>query len=247
MGRIGRRGAAIAPFARMSLKLFVSAAVMSAISAVPAEMEMPLRVSNVATGQSARVRLTNMGNQPVTAWSLAAISSSGRGAHREVYTVDGYLSEATHGIPGSTERLERLMPGESRDIPLDPLPDGATVDVIAAVLDDGTAIGDERSLSAIFAKRAQERDALKAVVDAFDAVLPATHGAEALSALRARFDALVQQNDAVPCRAALEAVQTYQRKSNAPEIDASLRTYADFVRREYDLAVRHAQRRSTTR
>ena len=35
------------------------------------------------------------------------------------------------------------MPGQSRQIPLDALPAGATVDVIAAVLDDGTAIGDQ--------------------------------------------------------------------------------------------------------
>ena len=210
--------------------------------------DMPVTVSDVVTGAQSHVRLENTGTQPVTAWSLAATSRSDTGrTHREVYTVDGYLSEATHGIPGSTERLERLMPGESRDIPLDPLPDGATVDVIAAVLDDGTAVGDEQTVSAIFAKRAKERDALKAVVDAFNDVLPATHGAEALTALRERFDSLVQQNDAVPCRAALEAVQTYQQKSNAPEIDNSLRTYADFVKREYDLAVRHSQRRSTTR
>ena len=35
------------------------------------------------------------------------------------------------------------MPGQSRQIPLDALPAGATVDAVAAVLDDGTAIGDE--------------------------------------------------------------------------------------------------------
>jgi hypothetical protein len=243
MGRIDSRGAAIAPCDAMSPKLFASAVAISAMSAVLAAAEMPLRVSNIVTGQSAHVRLTNTSSQPVTAWSLAATSPRGRGSHREVYTVDGYLSEATHGIPGSTERLERLMPGESRDVPLDPLPDGATIDVIAAVLDDGTAIGDEQALSAIFAKRANERDALKAVVDAFNDVLPAKHGAEALTALRERFNALVQQNDAVPCRAALEAVQAYEQKSNAPEIDNSLKTYADFVTREYDLAVRHAQRK----
>ena len=73
------------------------------------------------------------------------------------------------------------MPGQSRDIPLDPLPPGATVEVIAVVLDDGTAIGDEQVIAPIFAKRAKERDALKAVVDAFNEVLPAEHGAEALS------------------------------------------------------------------
>jgi hypothetical protein len=160
-----------------------------------------------------------------------------------VYTSDGYLSEVTHGLPGSNERLERLMPGESRELPLDPLPPGSTVEVIAAVLDDGTAVGEEQTLAAIFAKRAHERDALKAVVDVFADVLPAKHGADALAALRERFAALVQRDNAVPCRAALAAVQTYQQKINAEEIDRGLQTYASLVGREYDLAARHAERR----
>jgi hypothetical protein len=54
---------------------------------------------------------------------------------------------------------------------------------------------------------------------------------------------LARRDDAVPCRAALDAVQTYQQKTNADDIDRSLGTYAEFVRREYDLAVRHARRK----
>ena len=142
--------------------------------------------------------------QPVTAWSLAATTPTANGGtHREVYTTDGYLSEATHGLPKAAERLERLMPGESRELPLDPLPAGAKVDVLAAVMDDGTAMGDEATIASIFANRVKERDALKAVVDTFNAVLPAKHGAEALSALKERFTALVAtaRQRAVPRRA----------------------------------------------
>jgi hypothetical protein len=228
----------------MGLLTFVPAAAMSAVFLAA---EMPLHVSDVVTGPSTHVRLTNTASQAVTAWGLAAISRvrSG-GMHREVYTVDGYLSEATHGLPGSTERLERLLPGESREIPLDPLPTGSTVEVVAVVLDDGTALGDENTLNGIFAKRGHERDGLKAVVDAFGDVLSSKHGTEALSSLQQRFAALVQQDDAVPCRAALDAVQQFQRKSNAEEIDRSLQTYADFVKREYELAAKHAERKPVT-
>jgi hypothetical protein len=98
-------------------------------------------------------------------------------------------------------------------------------------------------IAAIFAHRAKERDALKAVVDAFNDVLPTRHGAEALTALRERFAALVQRDDSIPCRAALDAVQTYQQKTNAEDIDNSLRTYAGFVQKEYALAEKHAARR----
>jgi len=224
----------------MSLRIYCATALLSAV--VQAS-DMPLTVGDVVTGASSHVRLTNTARQPVTAWSLAAISRTATGTHREVYTADGYLSEVTHGLPGSNPRLERLAPGESRELPLDPLPPGSTVEPIAAVLDDGTAIGEEETLNAIFAKRAKERDALKAVVDAFRDVLPAKHGTEALAALRERFAALVQRDDAVPCRAALAAVQTYQQKSDAAEIDRSLQQYASLVGREYELAARHATRR----
>ena len=227
----------------MSMRLFLPALLAAMVSAAQAA-QSPLIISDVVTGEASHVRITNTSRQPVTAWSLAATTEKpGGGTHREVYTTDGYLSEATHGLPKAAERLERLMPSESRDLPLDPLAPGAKVDVVATVMDDGTAMGDEAALASIFANRVKERDALKAVVDVFAAVLPEKHGADALSALRERFTAMVQQNDTVPCHAALDAVQAYERKAQAPEIDTSLRTYADFVNREYQLAAKHSQRR----
>jgi hypothetical protein len=227
----------------MSMRLFLPALLAAMVSAAQAA-ESPVIISDLVTGEASHVRITNTSRQPVTAWSLAATTEKpGGGTHREVYTTDGYLSEATHGLPKAAERLERLMPAESRELPLDPLAPGARVDVVATVMDDGTAMGDEAAVAAIFANRVKERDALKAVVDVFAAVLPEKHGADALSALRERFTAMVQQNDTVPCHAALDAVQAYERKAQAPEIDASLRTYADFVNREYQLAAKHSQRR----
>jgi hypothetical protein len=229
----------------MSTRIVLSA-LLTVVTSAGQVAEWPVVASDLVTGASSHVRLTNTSRQPVTAWSLAATTArAGGGTHREVYTTDGYLSEATHGLPKAAERLERLMPGESRELPLDPLPEGATVQVIASVMDDGTAVGEEAALASIFANRVKERDALKAVVDVFDAVLARQRGAEALAALRDRFKALVQQNDSVPCHAALDAVQAYERKAQAPEIDASLRAYADFVNREYQLAAKHSQRRST--
>jgi len=206
--------------------------------------DMPLAVGQLVTGTPSHVRLTNTSSQPVTAWSLAVTTHADGGrTHREVYTVDGYLSEVTHGLPGASERLERLLPGQSREIALDPLPSGATVEVVAAVLEDGTASGEDQLLASIFAKRLKERDALRAVVEAFNEVLPARHGADALAALKPRLTALVQREESIPCRAALDAVQTFERKTSADEVDRSLRTYADFVKRQWDLAAKHAERR----
>jgi hypothetical protein len=216
----------------------------TALAATAPAPESPLIVSEVVTGAASHVKLMNTGRQPVTAWSLAAVTETAAGrTHREVYTTDGYLSEVTHGLPKAAERLERLMPGEARDLPLDPLPAGAKVDVIATVLDDRTAIGDDRAIASIFANRARERDALKAVVDAFEQVLAARHGADALTALKDRLGALVERDDNVPCHAALDAVQTYEKRGETDQIDTSLRTYADFVNQEYQLAAKHAQRK----
>jgi hypothetical protein len=203
----------------------------------------PLIVSDVTPGRPGHIRLTNRGDQPATAWSLAVTTESPQGRrHREVYTTDGYLTEATHGLPESDQRLERLMPGEARDLTLNPLPPGARVEVIATILEDTTAIGDEAALGSIFAHRTQERDAMKAVVDAFNEVLTTLHGPEALTALRDRLAALVARGDNVPCHAALDAVQAFQQKTDAEAIDASLRNYAEFVGKEYELAAKHSQR-----
>jgi hypothetical protein len=224
----------------MSMRVLLSAVLM-ACAALAAET--PLIISDFVPGAASHVRVANASQQPVTAWSLAATSPTSTGTHREVFTTDGYLSEITQDLPNAAKRLERLMPGESRDLPLGSLPGDARLDVVAVVLDDGTAVGEEAPIASIFANRVKERDALKSVADAFDAVLPSTHGAAALAALKDRFAALVDRDDSVPCHAALDAVQAYERKAGAAEIDASLRKYADFVRREYELAAKHSQRR----
>ena len=214
------------------------------MASVARAAETPVVISDLVTGAPSHVRVTNTSVQPVTAWSIAATTEKSEGrTHREVYTTDGYLSEVTHGLPKAAERLERLMPGQSLELPLDLLPADAKVEVIAVVMDDGTALGEEAVLTSIFATRVKERDALKDVVDAFNAVLPAKHGADALAALKDRFAALVEHDDSVPCRAALDAVQAYERKEHADRTDKSLRTYADFVTREYRLAEKHSQRR----
>ena len=227
----------------MSITIPLSAVLL--VGAVYAA-EIPMTVSNLVTGPKSRVQLTNTSKQPITAWVLATTTHAEGGRNRrEVYTADGYLSEVTHGLPGASERLERLMPGESRDLPLDPLPSDATVEIIAVVLDDGSAVGDEQVIAPIFAKRARERDGLKAVVDAFNGVLPTRRGPDAVTALQERFAALVQRDDSIPCRAALDAVQNFARRTNPDEIEHSLETYADLVKRQYALAVKHATRRAT--
>lgn len=211
-----------------------------------AAADLPLKVGNIATGSPGRVTITNTAAQPATAWSLATVTRADNGrTRREVETVDGYLSEITHGLPGAAERLERLLPGQSRQFTVDALPEGAMVEIIAVVLDDGTAMGDEHEIESIFSRRVKERDALRAVVEAFNDVLRAQHGMAAVDALREKLAAIAQRAESVPCRAALDAVETYRARSGSSDaIDQSLRTYAAFVTRQYELAEKHAQRKA---
>ena len=207
--------------------------------------DLPVSTSALVTGPNSRVTLTNTTDQPVTAWALATVTHpSGDRTHREVEIADGYLSEATHGLPGSTERLERLAPGQSRQIPLAPVPAEATVEIVAVVLENGTALGDEPVIREIFARRVKERDALGAVANAFSDVLRTTQGVAALDALRNRLALIAQREQSVPCRAAIDAVETYRSKSADPAaINQSLGVYAAFVTREYEVATKHAQRK----
>ena len=190
---------------------------------------LPLTATGLVIGPSSHVTLTNTATQPVTAWALATSipQDSGR-IHRTIESVDGYLSEVTHGLPGSSARLERLMPGQAREITLDALPEGATVEVIAVVLDDGTAMGDGETIQRIFARRMEERDSFLAVIDGFNEVIAREHGEAALDALQERLTAIAPQRaDSPPCRAAIEAMQRSKSRGGTPEaIDESLRTYA---------------------
>jgi len=73
----------------------------------------------------------------------------------------------------------------------------------------------------------------------------AVGGTAALDSLKQRLVALPAR-DEVPCRAAIDAVDTYRQRGGAPtpdQIDESLRTYAAFVSREAELAKQHAQRK----
>lgn len=215
------------------------------LAAGVAAADLPLTASRLVAGPNSRVTLTSTADQPITAWGLATITHPADGrTHREVEIADGYLSEATHGLPGAVERLERLAPGQSRDITLDPVPDGGSVEVVAVVLDDGTALGDEAVIREIFTRRAKERDALGAVANAFRDVLRAQRGVAALDALRERLTTIAQREQSLPCRAAIDAVETYRRKTADPAaIDQSLGMYAAFVAREYEIAMKHAQRK----
>ena len=104
----------------------VLSALLMVMASAAQVAESPVIISDLVTGEASHVRITNTSRQPVTAWSLAATTeSSGGRTHREVYTTDGYLSEVTHGLPKAAARFERLMPGEARDLPLDPVPAGA--------------------------------------------------------------------------------------------------------------------------
>jgi hypothetical protein len=197
--------------------------------------DLPVVAKNLVTGPSSHVELTNVGTLPVIAWSLAIVTANPNGgSRRTVETVDAYLSEVTRGMPGMSPKLE----------PLDPLPADASVEIAAVVFGDTTSAGDMQIVSSIFARRASERDELGKVVDTFDAVLQAKRGRPALEELQARFGQGAGPGESTPHRAAREAVESYMRRltaENSDAIDQLLHAYVDVVKRQHELAVRHAR------
>lgn len=212
-----------------------------------AARDLPVVVTNFTTGPSSHAELRNTSDQPATAWTLVVTTNGAGGVtHRATETIDAYLSEVTRDFGGMSAALERLMPGQTRQMMLDPVATGATAEVTAVVLEDGTAFGDEEALSSVFEHRAKERDELRQVVDIFSAVLPSMRGTDALQALKQRFAASTASPESVAHQSAREAIDAYLQRANAANIDSVdqlVRKYADIVRRESDLAERHSRRK----
>src|SRR5205823_14605927 len=128
------------------------------------------------------------------------------GIRRVFHSAEAYMSDVTGDLLGAAPRVQRLLPGQAGAVPVDPMPDAASFQAMAVVLDDDTALGDEQTIAQFFQKRVAERDALKAVVDTFNAVLSQKNGAAALDELKARFGAGNSAEESVPHRSARDAV-----------------------------------------
>jgi len=200
---------------------------------------------SLAKSGSNQVELRNTGTQPINAWAFAVTSPNASGGiHRVFHSADVYLSEVTSGLQGAAPHLQRLMPGETRIVPTDSMPADASLQVVAVVLDDDTASGDDATIAQFFEKRVAERDALKRVVDTFNAVLAQKHGTAALDELKQRFGA---GEESIPVRSARDAVTAWADKAktgSADDIDRSMQTYVQFVTRQYEVAAKHAARKN---
>jgi hypothetical protein len=207
--------------------------------------DLPLSVKLVTS--SNQVELRNTGSQPINAWAFAVTSpNAGGGIHRVFQSADVYLSEVTGGLQGAAPHLNRLMPGESRLVPTDTPPAGASAQPVAVILQDNTAMGDEAQIASFFEKRAAERDQLKEVVDLLNAAAASAHGTAALEDLQRRLGTSSGEAESVPHRSAREAVAAWQQKAKtagADELDGSIKAYASFVARQYDVAAQHAMRK----
>jgi hypothetical protein len=208
--------------------------------------DLPLTIGAVAPGAT-QVELRNAATQPINAWAFAISSPNASGGiHRVFHSSDVYLSEVTGGLQGAEPHLRLLQAGEKRTVPIDPLPAGASVQVVAVVLDDNTAFGDDQTIASFFEKRVAERDGLKQVVDTFNAALQSQRGMAALQDLKRRFAVAGDAAESVPHRSARLAVDAWLQRTGASDddVDRSLRTYADFVTKQYAAAAKHAQRKS---
>ena len=233
----------------MTAIAFRVALVLSSLSVLSAAQpaDGPL-AARLVPGSQPAVELRNAGTRAVTAWNFAVSSPNANGGiHREGHSADVYLSELTRDLPRAPNHLDWLRPGETRTIPVDAAPPGATVEILAVVFDDASAWGEPKFVKEFFDKRAAERDELDKVVKTFDAVLPAQKGVAALEELQRRFAAGAGPAESAPHRSAREAVDAFLQKAKAPvpeDTEHALATYVDFARKQRDLAVKHAQQKT---
>jgi hypothetical protein len=220
----------------------LAASLTLAVAVVAAEFPATIRLM---PGTPARAELTNTGSQPITAWAFIVSTPTATGAHHETHSADVYLSEVTGKLLGAEPHLNRIMAGESRALPIDAAGAGASVQISALVLQDGTALGDAAAIKTFFDHRAVERDQLRAVAEAFRTVLATKRGAAALTDLKQQLQAAGGQ-DSVPRRTAVDAVEALLRNAqagNEEAADRSARAYAEFVSKQYDAAVAHARKK----
>src|SRR5262245_24315296 len=227
----------------MTATLGVRVVFLITSTAVLAAADAPLS-ARLIPGSPPAVELRNPGAKAATAWSFAVSSPNPNGGiHRELHSADVYLSEVTRGLPRAPNHLDWLRTGETRTVPVDAAPPGASVEIMAVVFEDGTTWGEKKTPTEFFSQRARERDELGKVVATFDAVVPAQNGVAALEELHRRF-ASTGAEESTPHRSAREAVDAYLQKAKAPtpeDTDQALRIYIEFVRKQHDLAVKHAQ------
>ena len=229
------------------MRVVAAVALWSALAIPAPAADLPVVASHLVTGSVSHIDLTNTSAQPVTAWTLVLTTREADGRVRQsIRTVDAYLSEITRDL-ATNAQVDRLMPGQTREIMLDPIPAGTTAEITAVILEDGLAIGDRDTIASVFELRAKERDQLREVVQVFDAVLPTSRGAAALEDLQRRFAAGSSPEESDVHRVAREAVDAYlQRVTRANEdaIDQLIRRYADLVNREYQQAEKHSHQKS---
>jgi len=230
------------------MRFLITSIVFACVVACLHGAELPVVASHLVTGPNSHVDLTNTSNQPVTAWTLVVTTMEKDGrTHRATETIDAYLSEVTREFSGMSDKVDRLLPGQTREIALEPAATGATAEVTAVILQDGTALGDEETIASVFAHRATERDQLHEVVNVFESVLPSAQGVAALEGLKRAFAVQGAQKESAAHQSAREAVDAYLQRATpatADAIDQLLRKYADIVRREYDLAEKHSHRKA---
>jgi hypothetical protein len=230
------------------MQLFPACVLVACAAVAVRGAELPVVASHLVTGPNSHVELTNTSTQPVTSWTLVVTTTEKDGrTHRSTETIDAYLSEVTKEFSGTPDKVDRLLPGQTREIALDPAGPGATAEVTAVILQDGTALGDQETLASVFEHRATERDQLREVVAVFDSVLPSAQGIAALEGLKRGFAVQTPQGESAAHQAAREAVDAYVQRATpatADAIDQLLRKYADIVRREYELAEKHSHRKN---
>ena len=218
-----------------------------------AAQSIPLQAGDAQVTDAGNLQysLTSAAAQPATAWSVTVIVTdlNGRVIRQTAITLDEYRAEAAHGTVSDADIAPSLLrPRRTRRFefpgPFDPRL-LVTVTPAAIVFLDGSSVGDAVLIESIFNRRAEERDASAEMLRQLLDVQTHYVGAPALREALARLSHSVRPDPRQARQRCQKNLREALARSEANDSDpmTELSRQIEIVRREYDVAARHATAR----
>jgi hypothetical protein len=156
---------------QFATRLLIIAAILCGLPLRAPAQELPLRVDIASiNGTTVEYVLTNQGSKAATAWAVEFLKTETSGAKlRSGETNDVYITAAHPRLDpqlprrflesGTSQRLTRRLDGTPGATMVD-----FDIRVVAAIFEDGSAVGDPQIINDVFVSRQKQRDTYAALL-----------------------------------------------------------------------------------
>jgi hypothetical protein len=229
----------------------IALALFLAMSRTVAGQEVPVVIHDAQLkSDRLELELVNNGPSPATAWTIDVNvhrTVGGPSRHSSI-GIDNYTVDAVRGlVPAKEVDAKFPQPGQPYAFSImgsfESVPE---VHVVAVVLEDGTAYGDQDVVRQVFERRTAERDAAQSVLAELRGVQRSKRGMAALVDAKARMAIpLANSPGAGMWRLADQnlALKIREAEAGRTDPDLALASVIDTVGREYQAAIKHSVKR----